>query len=115
MVEINHLRDIGQRAVAGLESRVVATGSPVQQQDSGNLAHRGAIGAKLGALDVEEQLDIANLDAHGTLPPDVEGFGNDARIAHGSRARKFTSVAIEIAPRWVRLVYFEDRPQKCSA
>ncbi|MGB8414611.1 MAG: hypothetical protein WCE23_17490 [Candidatus Binatus sp.] len=64
MVEIDDLRDLRHRREVGLEVRMIEAGAAVQQDDRRRLAHLGAVGTQLRAFNIEEQANVANLDAH---------------------------------------------------
>ena len=67
MVEIDDLRDLGQRREVGFEFRMVEAGAAVQEDDGRHLAHHRAVGPQLRAFHIEEQSDIANIYAHARI------------------------------------------------
>jgi hypothetical protein len=64
VVQVDHLRGVGELGEERLEARVVEAGSPVQQQQRRSLAHQGPIGQEPGPLHVEEQPHVVYLHAH---------------------------------------------------
>jgi hypothetical protein len=64
MIEVDDLRDIGQGGVGGLVDRMVEAGTAMKQEQGRPLAHGGAFGHKLRALDIEEQPDAVHGHVH---------------------------------------------------
>jgi hypothetical protein len=68
MVELNDLHDVGELRVGGLEERMIAARTAVQQKHRRHLTHPRPIGAQLGPFDIEEQPATANINPHFELP-----------------------------------------------
>src|SRR5215475_13724642 len=64
VVEINDLRDIDEAGKVGFENGMIKPGATMQQEDGRHLAHPGSIGPQLRTVNIEEQVHIANSNAH---------------------------------------------------
>ena len=65
VVEVDHLRDVGQAGEDRLEQAVVETGTPMQQEYRRPLAHGVAVRHQTEALDIEIEAYAIDADMHG--------------------------------------------------
>ena len=66
MVEIDELHPLRERREGGLEAGVVGSGAAVDDERDRALAHGTPFGHQTHALDIEIELRIPHLGAHGT-------------------------------------------------
>lgn len=64
MIEVDHLRDVGERVELGPEARMIEPRSAVHHDQRRLLAHRRTLGRKLRSGDVEKNALIADLHEH---------------------------------------------------
>ena len=86
VVEVDQLHRVGQRAEGGLEAGVVASRAAVDDEGHRPLAHVRPVGHQAGALDVEVDLGVADLQSHRESPAGAAGWGDASLSSPAGRA-----------------------------
>src|SRR5262249_52357118 len=67
LIDVDELRERGERRQAGSKARVIESGTAVQADDRGPRMHNVPGRDQSGSLDVEEQIDVVDADNHERL------------------------------------------------